>query len=93
MLVCSNTYDMLNIISIKCLLVSVCQEKLLNLKELKANFHTYFDPRYISKYVPALQSSQVSKIFQWRMPSDLPCKLRATPFDFKSHGKIYFGKN
>ena len=43
---------MLNIISIKCLLVSVCQEKLLNLKGLKANFHTYFDPRYISKYVP-----------------------------------------
>ena len=29
-LLCSNAYDMLNIIFIKCFLVSVCHEKLLN---------------------------------------------------------------
>lgn len=37
-LLCSNAYDMLNIIFIKCFLVSVCQEKLLNFVDWKQIF-------------------------------------------------------
>ena len=41
----------------------------------------------------ALQIIQISKLFGGSMPPDPPSKLMATPFDFKSHGKIHFGGN
>ena len=89
-----NTHDMLNIIFKKCFLVSVGQEKLLNFVDLNQIFILVLILNILpNMHQIALQSIQISKIFRGNMPPDPPSKLRASPFDFKSHGKIYFGGN
>ena len=85
---------MLNIIFTKCFLVSVGQEKLLNFVDLKQIFILGLILNiFPNMHQIALQSIQVSKIFCGSMPPHPPSKLRATPFDFKSHGKLNFGGN
>ena len=85
---------MLNIVFTKCFLVSVGQEKLLNFVDLKQIFILVLILNiFPNMHQIALQSIQVSKNFWGSMPPDPPSKLRATPFDFKSHGKLYFGGN
>ena len=80
-----NTYDMLNIIFKKCLLVSVGQEKLLNFVDLNQIF--------ILVLILNIFPNIISKIFRGTMLRDPPSKLRASPFDFKSHGEIFWGRN
>ena len=93
-LVIKNTYDMLNIIFKKCFLVSVGQEKLLNFVDLKQIFILVFILNIFPNMLQiALQSIQISKIFRGSMPPDPPSKLRASPFDFNSHGNINSGGN
>ena len=85
---------MLNIIFKKCFLVSVGQEKLLNFVDLNQIFILVLILNIFPKmHQIALQSIQISKIFRGNMPPDPPSKLKASPFDFKFHGKIYFGGN
>lgn len=83
-LLSSNAYDMLNIIFIKCFFSKCLPRKIAKFCGLKANFHTCFDI-FPNMHQIALQSIQS------------PSKLRATPFDFKSHGihgQIFsFGRN
>ena len=89
-----NTYDMLNIIFKKCFLLSVGQEKLLNFVDLNQIFILVLILNILpNMHQIALQSIQISKIFRGGMPPDPPSKLRASPFAFKSHGKIYLGGN
>ena len=85
---------MLNIIFKKCFLVSVGQEKLLNFVDLKQIFILVFILNiFPNMHQTALQSIQISKIFRASMPPDPPSKLRASPFNFNSHGNIHYGGN
>ena len=86
---------MLNIILTKCFLISrVGQEKLLNFVDLKQIFMLFLILNiFLNMHQLALQSITVSKIFRGSMHPDTPSKLRATPFDFTSHGNINFRGN
>ena len=85
---------MLNIIFKKCFLLSVGQEKLLNFVDLNQIFILVLILNILpNMHQIALQSIQISKILRGGMPPDPPSKLRALPFAFKSHGKIYLGGN
>ena len=68
-----NTYDMLNIIFKKCLLVSVGQEKLLNFVDLNQIFILVLILNiFPNMHQIALQSIQISKIFRGSTPPDPP---------------------
>ena len=80
---------MFKIIFSKCL-----PRKIAKFCGFKAIFYTCFDPKYISKYAPDCITDHPSfKTFPGRNAPGNPSKLRATPFNFKSHGQIYFSEN
>ena len=85
-----NTYDMLNIIFKKCFLLSVGQEKLLNFVDLNQIFILVL---ILNIFPDCITEHPNFKKFPGEHAPGPPSKLKASPFDFKFHGKIYFGGN